>query len=120
MKSFISFTTIILLASLGYCGRVEAQLMQEKEQYTHADTLRGSDNANRNWWNVLRYEITVKPDYNAKSIQGITKIVYSVDKNILKRSSHYQPTAMLKIYFREMQIDLQAPMIIDSVLKHNQ
>src|SRR5947199_3934321 len=74
---------------------------QEKETFTHADTLRGSLNPNRTWWDVLRYDISVVPDYNAKTIAGSNTITYKV---------------VAKSYPAFMQIDLQQPMIVDSVL----
>ena len=100
MKSYIQLTLLSLLLFVGFSSRVEAQLMQEKEQYTHADTLRGSDNPNRNWWKVLHYNITVKPDYNTKSIQGKTWIEFK---------------EVYSIHSDTMQIDLQQPLIIDSI-----
>jgi aminopeptidase N len=51
---------------------------------------------------VQRYELSVKPDYNDKSITGANKIVYKV----VKANSG-------KV---RMQIDLQEPLIIDSVV----
>lgn len=60
---------------------------------THQDTLRGSINAERDWWDVLHYAIEVTPDYNNKSIEGTNTITFKV----LKPGS-------------VMQIDLQEPM----------
>ena len=77
---------------------------QNKEHFTHADTLRGSLNPNRTWWNVLRYDISVTPDYEAKTITASNKITYQVVK---------------KSYPALMQIDLQQPLIIDSILFNN-
>lgn len=71
------------------------------DKFTRADTLRGSINAERAWWNVLHYAITVTPDFNNKTISGSTEIKYRV-------TSDSMPSFM--------QIDLQKPMIIDSVL----
>ncbi|MEO7802635.1 MAG: M1 family metallopeptidase, partial [Ginsengibacter sp.] len=71
-----------------------------KTKFTKADTLRGSINAERAWWNVLHYDITVKPDYPNKTISG---------KNILQ----YEVTS--DSYPAFMQVDLQEPLVIDSV-----
>lgn len=95
----ISF--IILLYFLLCGNNIDAQILQPKEIYTHDDTLRGSLNANRDWWNVLRYDITVKPDFETKTIEGKCRIEFQVlphDK-----------------FIDVMQIDLQSPLIIDSV-----
>lgn len=76
---------------------------QEHKTFTHADTLRGSITPERAWWNVLRYDITVKPDYTSKTIVADNKIIYSV----LKKGDSI------------MQVDLQNPLIIDSVRQNN-
>ncbi|MFN7822886.1 MAG: M1 family peptidase, partial [Bacteroidota bacterium] len=76
-----------------------AQLMEKKEKFTEADTLRGSLNPRRTWWNVLRYDIVVQPDLARKTIIGNNRITFSIEK----------PSA-------DMQIDLQQPMQIDSIV----
>ena len=58
-----------------------AQLTENNKQvFTKADTLRGSNNENRNWWDVLRYDITVKPDFEKKEIEGVCKITYTIER----------------------------------------
>ena len=71
-----------------------AQPLGKKIEYTHADTLRGSNGPGRIHWDVLHYEITVQPDYTAKTIEG---------KNIITYKDNGVST---------MQIDLQQPMIM--------
>jgi hypothetical protein len=52
------------LLLLGCTYTVSAQLLDAaKPLFTQADSLRGSLNANRTWWNVLRYDIEVEPNY---------------------------------------------------------
>ncbi len=75
----------------------ESQLLNKKQIYTSADSLRGSNGIYRQTWNVLHYDITVEPDYLTKTIKG---------KNII---SFFDKGTNL------MQIDLQPPMIIDSI-----
>lgn len=77
---------------------------QEKTTFTHADTLRGSVTPERAWWDVLRYDITVKPDYDNKTIEGKTIIEFDVLKS-----------GKDKI----MQVDLQKPLVIDSIKYFN-
>lgn len=97
----IKHTTLFIFSIL--CAGISfAQLMEKKTVFTHADTLRGSLNENRGWWDVLRYDITVKPDYENKTIEGITSITFSNKKD---------PNANEK----SMQVDLQSPLIIDSI-----
>lgn len=67
--------------------------------FTKADTLRGSLNENRDWFNVLEYNITVKPDIATKTIQGLC-----IWNAIVIKDS------------KALQIDLQAPLIIDSII----
>ncbi|MBS1628313.1 MAG: M1 family metallopeptidase [Bacteroidetes bacterium] len=90
---------IIILFSIIITNTTHAQLGINKSQYTHADTLRGSLNENRDWWNVLQYGITVKPDYENKTIEGEVIIVCEAIKN-----------------GKTLQIDLQQPLIIDSII----
>jgi aminopeptidase N len=92
---------VLLFCSAAFINIVQAQLGEKKEVFTHADTLRGSLNTERTWWNVLKYDIEVIPDYNSKTITGITTISYEVVKDS---------------YPAFMQIDLQEPLIIDSIL----
>jgi aminopeptidase N len=70
-------------------------------QFTHQDTLRGSNGPGRDWWDVVAYKIYVQPDYNLKSIMGWNEISFKVTK-----------TSKSNI----MQVDLQQPLSIDKVL----
>ena len=73
----------------------------ETRVFTHADTLRGSITPERAWWDVLRYDIITKPDFVSKTTSGSNLITYRVVKDT------YAPV---------MQIDLQEPLHIDSVI----
>jgi aminopeptidase N len=94
----------LLFYSTAFINIVQAQLGEKKEVFTHADTLRGSLNPGRTWWNVLKYDIEVTPDYSTKTIVGKTIISYEVIQDS---------------YPAFMQIDLQQPLIIDSILFNN-
>ncbi len=72
------------------------------QPFTKADTLRGSNTAERSWWDVQRYDITVTPDFNTKSIKATCGITYKV----LNNSSTI------------MQIDLQSPLTISSITQN--
>ena len=63
------------------------------------DTLRGSLNEHRDWFDIQHYDITVTPSYETKSIIGLVSWTAKVIK----------PT-------NNIQIDLQQPLIIDSVI----
>ncbi|KAF2330511.1 M1 family metallopeptidase [Flavobacterium ginsenosidimutans] len=75
---------------------------QKTKIYTLSDTLRGSLTPERQWWDALRYDIVVKPDYNNKLISGSNTITY---KTVKEKSN------------TKMQIDLQNPLVIDSVIQ---
>lgn len=95
MKQFLLLLTLAIFSGV----TCKAQLMQEKEVFTHSDTLRGTISPERAWWNVLKYDIQVTPDYNTKTIQGTTTIGFEVITPSQKK----------------MQIDLQQPLEIDKV-----
>lgn len=69
-----------------------------QNQYTHQDSLRGSITKERIWWDLLKYDLTVKVNPDEQFISGSNTIQYKV----LEKAS-------------VMQIDLQAPMKIDKV-----
>ncbi|MDB5192113.1 MAG: family metallopeptidase, partial [Segetibacter sp.] len=76
-----------------------SQLFKNKTTYTHADTLRGSITEFRKGWDVLQYTLNVAVDIEAKAITGSNEILY------------YESLPV-----RQMQIDLQEPLIIDSIV----
>lgn len=90
---------LLLLAALLGDFSINAQPLQQKTAYTLDDSLRGTLNAERTWWNVQQYNLSIRPDYVAKRITGQNEIVFSREKN------QWQP---------KLQIDLQEPMQIDS------
>lgn len=100
MLKMYPFVLLAGLLTLGIKPSV-AQPLQRKQIYSLDDTLRGSLNKERSWWNVQHYAITVQPDFNARTITGQNSI----------RFISTQPRASAS-----MQIDLQSPMKIDSVL----
>jgi aminopeptidase N len=75
-------------------------------QFTHQDSLRGGNGPGRNWWDVAHYDLSVTFDIEKKQISGCNKITMSYYDNIEGKPI----TAKRKI-----QIDLQDPMVIDSV-----
>ena len=62
---------------------------------TKSDTLKGSNTEFRNFWDVKKYEVFVKPKFEDKSITGTNKITFEITKDIVN------PT---------FQIDLIQPM----------
>ena len=79
-----------------------AQKPKVNNEFNHQDTLRGSIGTGRMKWNILHYEITVQPDIQSKTIAGKNTISFK-DSGV-----------------KLMQIDLQQPMLIDSINDHQQ
>ena len=77
------------------------QALNQKNEFTRQDSLRGTNNEFRNWWNVLRYDIEIEPDFEQKSIKGKNKILFEIDGRKTGKT---------------IQIDLQQPMKIDRIL----
>jgi len=76
---------------------------QEARVFTHADTLRGSDGPGRSWWDVTFYNLHVRVSPADSTISGWNEIAYRVTA----------PGG-------EMQIDLQEPMQVDSMVQGGQ
>ena len=78
-----------------------AQVLNHKKEFTRQDSLRGTNNEFRNWWDVKKYKVSVEADYQSKSIKGKSTITF--DKTAAQKSNL-------------LQIDLQDPMIISAVI----
>lgn len=65
------------------------------QHFTKTDTLKGSDTGFRNFWDVKRYELTVEPDFDKKTVSGTNKITFEITRDVVR------PV---------FQIDLQQPM----------
>ena len=80
----------------------QAQDHAEQKEPTRADSLRGSINKERSWWDVTHYSIDVEPDFNTKTIQGKVDIEFDVIE-----------------VGKTMQIDLQEPLVLLSATLKN-
>ncbi len=85
----------LLCSLLLICSGIFAQ------DFTHADTLRGSNGPGRAWWDATKYDLHVKFNIADSSISGYNTISFK---------------ALDKTPGGFFQIDLQVPMIIDSVI----
>ncbi|MGN6166493.1 MAG: M1 family metallopeptidase [Flavisolibacter sp.] len=72
-------------------------------QPTKEDSLIGSLTPEKTWWDIMHYDITIRPDYNSRSLSGKNTIQYKV---------------VTKNHSRLMQIDLVKPLMIDSVIQN--
>jgi aminopeptidase N len=94
----LSLLSVIIIA---FINTAISQTLHQAHHFTHQDTLRGTITPERVWWNVLHYGITVKPDYVNKTIAG---------SNVIEFDTKSYPEVPV------MQIDLQEPMSIDSIV----
>lgn len=85
---------LLLLAAAGKAGA------QAPRVFTHADTLRGANGPARSWWDASFYDLQVRIFPADSSIRGRNGISYRV----------LRPG-------REMQVDLQEPLVVDSILQ---
>ncbi|QBA22556.1 M1 family peptidase [Chryseobacterium indologenes] len=81
-------------------GLVFGQFFEKDKTFTKQDTLKGSNTEFRNFWDVKKYDLSVEPDFEQKSIKGNNKISFEIIKDITN------PV---------FQIDLQQPMKADKV-----
>ncbi|MBY0478264.1 MAG: M1 family metallopeptidase [Chitinophagaceae bacterium] len=92
--------SFLLLVLLFQTATVQSQSFHNGEQLTRQDTLRGSITAERAWWDVIKYELAVTPNFLNFTISGSNTISFKLVK---KKGAR-------------MQIDLQDPLIIDSAI----
>jgi aminopeptidase N len=90
MKKIISvFASLFLIINFSFA-----------QDFTHADTLRGSNGPGRSWWNATKYNLHVTFNLPDSSISGYNIISY---EELIKKHPDF------------FQIDLQEPMVIDSI-----
>ena len=82
---------------------VAGPLAAQQRTYSRADTLRGSNGPARSWWDVEFYDLNVRINPADSTISGWNGITYRV----------IRPAT-------EMQIDLQHPLVIDSIVQDRQ
>src|SRR5438445_10030540 len=73
---------------------------QDSTGFSHADSLRGTNGPARSWWDVTFYDLHVRVDPADSSVRGYNAIIYRV---LAPGDS--------------MQIDLRAPLVVDSILQ---
>ncbi len=97
------------MSAIGRCLRASALVIcasravaaqADTTRFTHADTLRGSNGPARAWWDVSFYDLHVRVNPADSSIRGWNAITYRVTKPA-----------------RALQIDLQTPLEVDSVVQ---
>ncbi len=94
MKKLLLFLIFIP----GFIFHSSAQILNHKDQFTEADTLRGSLRPERNY-DVLKYHLNVKVEPEEKFISGYNTITFKAEEDL--------PV---------MQVDLFENMKVDSIL----
>ncbi|APD07427.1 hypothetical protein UJ101_01920 [Flavobacteriaceae bacterium UJ101] len=94
---FFGSWILLLISMLGL-----AQPLQQKHSFSKQDSLRGSNNEFRDWWDVQHYKLSVTPHFDKKYVEGVNEITFFIQNENVERSI--------------MQIDLQEPMKLDKVL----
>jgi len=104
MRKFIKLITLVFAVGATVSvpvTRIAAQGRPETPKvFTHADTLRGSNTPERAWWDVTFYDLHVSVNPSDSSIAGHNGITYRI----------LHPA-------REMQVDLQVPLEVDSMVQ---
>ncbi len=90
--------SLVTLVLFSVAGGAAAQ--RPPKTFTHADTLRGSNGPGRAWWDATFYDLHVAVSPADSSVRGWNAISYRALK----------PSA-------EMQIDLQMPLEVDSMVQ---
>ena len=93
MRRFLAVFSLLAIAT-------SAAAQRKPVVFTHADTLRGSNGPARAWWDASFYDLHVAVSPNDSSIRGYNAITYRV----------LTPAT-------EMQIDLQVPLEVDSMVQ---
>ncbi|MHA6727794.1 M1 family metallopeptidase [Chryseobacterium sp. A301] len=73
------------------------------QTFTRQDTLKGSNTEFRDFWDVKKYDIVVKPTFETQTLEGQNTITFEVTEDRKNTT---------------LQIDLQSPMNY-KILKHN-
>ena len=86
---------LLLLAIFSFALNLSShsQLLTPERTFTRADTLRGSITPERAWWNLLKYDLHVTPDYDEQTLSGENDVTFQAIAD-----------------GQMMQIDLQEPM----------
>jgi aminopeptidase N len=72
MKNRISIIILTLLS----CLTIQVYGQKKNLEFCHADSLRGVLDSNRASYDVLRYNITIEPDFKTKTIAGTSQITF--------------------------------------------
>ncbi len=92
--------TALVLLLTGLAAVPPDAAFAQAPTFTRADTLRGSNTPERAWWDAAFYDLHVRINPADSSIVGHNTITYGIVGAA-----------------REMQIDLQQPLVVDSIVQ---
>ncbi|MGN8072178.1 M1 family metallopeptidase [Mucilaginibacter sp. 22184] len=100
-SSFIKLNFQFIVGAILLClpAITKAQLLQEKEKYTHADTLRGSLSPLRSCYDINYYHLDVKVNIDQRFISGSNQFKFTATED-----------------FAKLQFDLFANLNVDKVV----
>jgi aminopeptidase N len=94
----------ILLSFLIFAnGVLQAQNLSQSPSFTRLDSLKGSITPERAWWDLQHYHLQVEVNPNTQTIAGLNTVQYKVIADS-----------------KRLQIDLQAPMILQKAVQNGQ
>ena len=99
-RRFVPAAVLFLILSIAYAN-VQAQMFDQRSDFTRQDSLRGTITPERAWWDLTDYHLDVSVDISNKYLSGSNTISYRV----------LEP-------YDVMQIDLQEPMEIIRIVQN--
>jgi aminopeptidase N len=84
-------------------GVLQAQNLSQTPSFTRLDSLKGSITPERAWWDLQHYHLQVEVNPNTQTIAGLNTVQYKVIADS-----------------KRLQIDLQAPMILQKAVQNGQ
>lgn len=103
MRKSVIVASLLAVTGVSSFGAPQSANAQARPRFTRVDSLRGTDTPERRWWDATFYDLHVKVSVKDSTISGYNGISYRV----------LQPSQTL-------QIDLQQPMMVDSVVQDKQ
>jgi hypothetical protein len=97
MRTLAVIASFVAVAASAQTGQ---RPPEQARKYSRADSLRGGNGPGRSWWDATYYDLKVRVQPADSSISGSNAITYKV----LKAN-------------QTMQVDLQPPLVVDSIVQ---
>ncbi|MEN2284066.1 M1 family metallopeptidase [Algoriphagus sp. SE2] len=87
---------------------INAQIFRTPQEFTHQDTLRGSNTPDRAWWDLEHYNLKVKVDPETKTISGSNLMTYKVIGDSKRIQIELQePMKLIKVIQGEEELSME-------------